>query len=88
MLVKLTDHKGKDRYINPLYVKSMAPKGDKETEIEISGWSFKLRIAAPMDEVAAYVSAAMPDAAAALAAIESEEQARQTQAATTGAIIG
>lgn len=88
MLVKLTDHKGKERYINPLYVKSMAPKGDDETEIEISGWSLKLWVKRPMDEVATMISAAMPDAAAALAALESEQLDAQTKAATTGAVIG
>ncbi|MEL6740069.1 MAG: hypothetical protein AAFP26_05380 [Planctomycetota bacterium] len=88
MLVRFTDHKGKDRYINPIYVKSLGVKNDTETEIEISGWSLKLRVKRPMDEVATMISAAMPDAAAAIAAMESEQQAAQNQAAATGAVIG
>ncbi|MEQ8769972.1 MAG: hypothetical protein RIB60_05630 [Phycisphaerales bacterium] len=87
MLVKLIDHKGKERYINPIYIKSMTAKGQLETEIEISGWSSKVRVKQPVDEVALAVNAAMPDAAAYIAAQEDEKAAQDAATAAT-VVIG
>lgn len=88
MLVKLEDHKGKVRYINPIFVKSMLAKSETDTEIEISGWATKLRVKQPMDEVALIINAAMPDAAAFIAAEESEREAKEAAAAAASAMIG
>ncbi len=87
MLVKLVDHKGKERYINPIYVKALTAKSDTETEIEISGWSSKVRVKQPVDDVALAVNAAMPDAAAYIAAQEDEKAAQDAAAAAT-VVIG
>lgn len=88
MLVKLEDHKGKVRYINPIFVKTMLAKGEADTEIEISGWSTKLRVKQAMDDVALIINAAMPDAAAYLAAEESERQAKEAAQAAAASVIG
>ncbi len=87
MLVKLIDHKGKTRYVNPIYIKSVDAKGDGETEISVSGWSSKVRIKKPVDEVALAVNAAMPDAAAYIAAQEDQKAAEEAAAAAT-VVIG
>ena len=86
MLVKIVDHKGKERYINAAFVKSITAKGSSEALIEVSGWATKLRVRQSADEVAVTINASMPDASAALAAME-EQQLRQQQAATI-AVIG
>lgn len=87
MLVRIMDAKGKERWLNPIYVKSLIPKGDS-TDIEISGWSTKLRVKQAADEVALAINAAMPDAAAYIAAQEDERAAQQAQAAASTAVIG
>ena len=88
MLVKVIDHKGKERWINPIYVKSMQAKGADTTEIEMSGWATKLRVKQPADEIAVSINAAMPDAAAYIAAAAEDEQSAQdaTTAVATGVI--
>lgn len=89
MLVKLVDYKGKARWVNPLYVKALTPKGEADTEVEVSGWPIKLRIAVPPDELALTINAAMPDAAAFIAAQESEHHAAQRNSdATLGPGLG
>ena len=60
MLVKLVDHKGKPRYINPMYVKSLEPKGDAQTAVEVSGWAMKLKVDMTPDSVADLLNAGMP----------------------------
>lgn len=88
MLVKLTDHKGKERWLNPIYVKSLLAKGPGETEVEVSGWSSKMRIRQNAEDVALAINAAMPDAADYIAAGESERQAREAAQAAASAVMG
>lgn len=80
MLVKLTDHKGKPRWINPLYVKMLVGKGD-ETEIELSGIGVKLRVRGAPEEVALAIDAATPDLAT---AVVSSEEANIVSQASSG----
>jgi len=90
MLVKFTDVKGKDVWINPLYVKAIAEGKRGVTEIYItygSVWSPQsvLKVDMPAEEAAMHISAAMPDAAemAAIAATEEEQQSSQTSATSS-----
>lgn len=92
MLIKLTDHRGKDRYLNPMYVKGLLSKGSNTTEVEVSGWNSKLKVKMPIDDVAAMLNAGMPDGlftgeAETIAATEGEhadEHQAAMQAATGG----
>lgn len=83
MLVKVIDHKGKERFINAAFIKSVAAKGDEQTDIEVSGWAVKIRVNQPPDQVAAIVNAALPGNLDALLATEDE----QTQTNNNAAII-
>lgn len=85
MLVKVIDHKGKERYINAAFVKSVAPKGE-QTEIEVSGWAVKIKVDRPAEEVATIINAALPSNIDALLATEAEQQ-QQNEAALI-AVIG
>ena len=60
MLVKLIDHKGKARFINPMYVKSLEPKGETQTAVEVSGWSMKMKVDMTPDTVAELLNLGMP----------------------------
>lgn len=44
MLLKVIDTKGKTRWINAAYVKSLKSKGGV-TEIEVAGWNSTVRVA-------------------------------------------
>lgn len=84
MLVKLTDIKGKEVWINPLYVKAVASKGNDGAEVFVtygSAWSqvTSIKVKAPAADVAAAISAAMPDAAAYMAAVATDEELRMQQ---------
>lgn len=86
MLVKVIDHKGKERYINAAFVKSIAPKGE-QTEIEISGWAVKIKVDRPAEEVATIINAAMPGNLDALLAADDEQTQTNNNAALI-AVIG
>jgi hypothetical protein len=85
MLVKVIDHKGKERYINAAFVKSVTPKGEM-TEIEVSGWATKIRVDRPADHVADIINAALPGNLDTLLAAEAEQQ-QQNETALI-AVIG
>lgn len=87
MLVKLTDHKGKDVWINPLYVKSLSIKKPGETQVEVSGWSLKMRVRQDIEELALTINAAMPESVSAFVAAEDEVR-RQREAAQAAAASG
>ncbi|MFK7884691.1 MAG: hypothetical protein AB8F26_10975 [Phycisphaerales bacterium] len=87
MLIKVVDHKGKERFINAAFIKSVTPKNETQTEIEISGWAMKLKVDQPAETVAQIVNASLPGNFDALLAAESEEQA-QNDAAVLIAVIG
>lgn len=86
MLVKVIDHKGKERYINAAFIKSIAPKNETQAEIEVSGWATKVRVDQTADQVAAIVNAALPSNLDALLATEAEQQ-QQNETAII-AVIG
>ncbi|RMH30901.1 MAG: hypothetical protein D6692_00970 [Planctomycetota bacterium] len=88
MLVKVIDHKGKERYINAAFVKSITPKDEIRTDIEVSGWAVKLRVEQPAETVAQVINAALPSAFDALLAAESEQQNDTAQNAAIIAVIG
>lgn len=86
MLVKVIDHKGKERYINAAFIKSIAPKNETQAEIEVSGCAVKVRVDQTADQVAAIVNAALPSNLDALLATEAEQQ-QQNETAII-AVIG
>jgi hypothetical protein len=86
MLVKVIDHKGKERYINAAFIKSIAPKNETQAEIEVSGWAMKVRVDQTADQVAAIINAALPSNLDALLATEAEQQ-QQNETAII-AVIG
>lgn len=87
MLLKVIDHKDRERYINPTYIKSLSPKGDDECEIEISGWMQALRVRQPMDDVAAVLNS-VHFATHHVPTSEEAQQAAATSAATVIGMIG
>ena len=81
MLVKLVDTKGKDHYINAVYVKAILPKGFNQCAVEISGRSTRLRIKQPAETIAAIINAAMPNSLEAILAAEDQLHTDQMAAA-------
>ena len=78
MLVQLTDHKGKEIWINPIYVKSLRAKAPELTYIEMSGSPMPLRVPQPAADLALTISAHMPAVPPAVtAALESERHAAE-----------
>lgn len=88
MLVKVIDHKGKERYINAAFIKSITPRNETQAEIEVSGWATKTRVNQPADQVAEIVNAALPSNLDALLATEAEVQQQQQSQAAIIAVIG
>ena len=88
MLVKVIDHKGKERYVNAAYIKSVTPKDENRTDIEVSGWATKIRVDQPAESVAQIINAAMPSNLDALLASETEQQNQAAQNAAIIAVIG
>jgi hypothetical protein len=86
MLVKVIDHKGKERYINAAFIKSITPKNETQAEIEVSGWAMKVRVDQTAEQVAAIINAALPSNLDALLATEAEQQ-QQNETAII-AVIG
>jgi hypothetical protein len=87
MLVKVIDHKGKPRYVNAAFIKTITPKTDTQTEIEISGWAVKIKVDQPAEAVALIVNAALPGNLDSLLAAEDEQQ-QAAQNAVLIAVIG
>ncbi|MDF1808650.1 MAG: hypothetical protein P1U42_03050 [Phycisphaerales bacterium] len=81
MLVKLVDHKGKDQYINAVYVKAILPKGINKCTVEISGRSSRLRVNMDAASVVDIVNAAMPNSLDAILAAEDQNHTDQMAAA-------
>lgn len=86
MLVKVIDHKGRQRYINAAFVKSVSPKGEALTEIEVSGWAVKIKVDQPAELVAQVINAALPGNLDALLAAEEEQQQQANNAAVISVI--
>jgi hypothetical protein len=90
MLVKITDLKGKDHWINPLYVKCIRANKRGETEIigSISTMGSMLKTEEPAESLADRISVAMPDSPAWQAATAASEQIDEQQRAATVAAAG
>ncbi|MFU8828428.1 MAG: hypothetical protein ACNA8P_03235 [Phycisphaerales bacterium] len=90
MLVKITDLKGKDHWINPLYVKCIRANKRGETEIigSISTMGSMLKTQEPAESLADRISIAMPDSPAWQAATAASEQIDEQQRAATVAAAG
>ena len=86
MFIKLIDRRGKERWVNPLYVKSLTPKTNgEETDVEVSNWGMKIRVPRRPDEVAMELNAALLNMQSAAVAVATEEQIAQQQAAAAAA---
>lgn len=62
MLVRFTDTKGRVVWINPVHVRSLAPKKPDITSVyvSVSTSGFPINVTGPIDEVADMLNAAMP----------------------------
>lgn len=94
MLIRLTDTKGRDHWLNPLYIRSVEPRG-VQCEVRLSfniGMSSTIKINEPAEQVAETVSAGLMSigAGAAMSAVVSEQhfQQQQQQAAAAAAMSG
>ncbi|MAY73542.1 MAG: hypothetical protein CMJ31_02250 [Phycisphaerae bacterium] len=86
MFIKITDKRGRERWVNPLYVKSLTPKaGGSETDIEVSNWGMKFRVGQPPEEIAMELNAALLNIQSAAVAVATEEQIAQQRAAAAAA---
>ena len=52
MMIKVIDVKGKERYINAAYVRSVTPKGAEKCDIDFGQWSGAVRVNQPAEQVA------------------------------------
>lgn len=89
MLVRLTDTKGRDLWINPVHVKFMRQKRSTTEIIMAATWGSApiAKISMPMDEVAALFNAAMPDLGL-FVPDDDAAQAQASQAAAASAAMG
>mgnify|MGYP001182300799 FL=1 len=93
MLVKMIDIKGKEVWLNPVYVKAVSANTRKGyTEVYCSSFgSFgtsTIKVNAPADEVAAALSEAMPGAVPYAVLMGEEEEQRKRQQAAAAAAAG
>jgi len=87
MFVKVIDSKGKERFINAVYVRSILPKGNDKAELEFGSASTKIRVNQSAESIAEVLNMAMPNSIDAILAAE-EDSTQTDQAAATIAIIG
>lgn len=88
MLVKLTDVKHKDYWVNPMYIRAVVPAKGSGCEVFVSfgnTWSTvrSIKVDRSPEEVASWISAAMPagsGVAGYYAAAMSEEELAEQQA--------
>jgi hypothetical protein len=91
MLVKITDRKGRDWHINPMYIKNIREKKPGRTEVlgSFMGMGSALQTDEPAADLADRVSVALASmGGAAFGAVESERQQQQQSAAAAGAVAG
>ena len=88
MLICLTDIKGKQYWINPIYVRAVVPKKPDLCLVYATfGFTSVIKMQESAEHVAAQISAAMPDAADITAALaQADEDEQRQQAAATAAI--
>ena len=87
MFVKIIDSKGKERFINAVYVRSVNPKGDDKAELEIGSMGTKIRVNQSAESIAEVLNMAMPNSIDAILATE-EDSSQADQAAAIIAVIG
>lgn len=89
MLVKITDRKGKDHYINPLYVKTIKPgKNNQFTEVwgSFLAMGSRLQTDESIDSVVDRVSLALAAlGVSSMSAVVSQQEADQQAAAAAAA---
>lgn len=85
MFVKIIDTKGKERFINAIYVRSIFPKGLNKSDIDFGSYGSRIRVNQSAEEVAAILNTAMPNSIEAILASEQSRQSNQN-AATIAAI--
>ena len=78
MFVKIIDSKGKERFINAVYVRSVNPKGDDKAELEIGSMGTKIRVNQSAESIAEVLNMAMPNSIDAILATE-EDIHKQTR---------
>tara|TARA_R110000744_G_scaffold116284_2_gene217424 strand:+ start:180 stop:452 length:273 start_codon:yes stop_codon:yes gene_type:complete len=90
MMVKIVDTKGKERYVNAAYVRSVSPKGDDKADIDFGHWSGAVRVKMPADQVAEIINASLPSSFDEyLAALDQQTQTNNNAtAAASIAVIG
>ncbi len=86
MFVKVIDAKGKERFINAVYVRSILPKGDDKADLELGSMSTKIRVNQSAESIAEVLNAAMPNSIDAFLATEDDTETNQI--AATIAVIG
>jgi len=93
MLIRLTDTKGRDHWLNPLYIRSIEPKGS-QCEVRLSfniGMSSSIKVNEPAEQVADLVSAGLMSVgsgAAMGAMVNDQHMQQQQQAAAAAAMSG
>jgi len=92
MLVKITDTKGRDYWINPIYVRAVTPGKGRGSEVRV-GFSVGLggsviKTDAPPEDVARAIDEAMPDSAAGYYAAAVDQQAEDDEATRQAAMGG
>lgn len=90
MMIKVIDTRGKERFVNAAYIRSVTPKGANRSQIDYGGMGGSIKIDRPAQEVAEVVNAALPSSFDEyLAATDVQNQTNQTaQTATMIAVIG
>ena len=90
MMIKVIDVKGKERYINAAYVRSVTPKGAEKCDIDFGQWSGAVRVNQPAEQVAEVLNTALPASFDEyLAAVDQQSQSSNNMAAaSTIAVIG
>jgi hypothetical protein len=86
MFVKVIDTKGKERYINAVYVRSIFPKGVNRADLDFGSLSTRIRVDQSAESVAEVLNSAMPNSIDAILAAEDSSKADQAVAAV--AVIG
>ncbi len=86
MLIKVTDSRGRDQYINAVYVKAVHPKGFDQCMIEVSGRSTRIRVRQPVETIVEQINEAMPNSLEAILAAEDQQHIDQMAAASSAAV--
>jgi uncharacterized protein YlzI (FlbEa/FlbD family) len=94
MLIKIIDHRGKESWVNPAYIRGVAPRKDTKCIVMVSG-GVNITVSQPADEVAGLINLALQEAASlgvpgsmsGAQISEMQAQAEAQQAAMIGAVV-